>query len=266
MGVLEDRLSNIEGGLSLLTTLLKASGSQKPCLDIATDEEPPTTFSTIEQLNEEEASIPAKNRYIVRSQVDRIDRYHGPSTLFALCKEFSDISLSERPSDNPSSASDESQPNEQNRSVKDEAVKDVLAFMCAEAGNEEYFDIQSDFNPVRLPPKQFLLMVQSQFFQQPDYVTDIFVQSSFWSNVERIYSRPYMPGDEAWIYIYNIIILLVLGSEISTDSNPLVGPQFTQPFLLAVRTALSNTRVLMAPKLVNVQALALLVSTYRRHP
>ena len=232
---------------------------------MATDEESPTPYSTCEQLNEDEVSTPAKNRYIVRSQVDHIDRYHGPSTLFALCKEFSDTSLPQRNSDNPSLASDEPQAKEQNKSAKDEVVKDLLTYMCAEAGNEEFFEFQSDFIPVRLPPKQFLLMVQSQFFQQPNYATDIFVQSCFWSNVERIYSRPYTPGDEAWIFIYNIIILLVIGSAISNNSIPLAEPQFTQPFILAVHTALSNPRVLMAPKLINVQALALLVSipTYR---
>jgi len=134
--------------------------------------------------------------------------------------------------------------------------------MCFEAGIEDSFNLQSDHVTIRLPPKQFLLTIQTQYFQQADYTTDIFVQSCFWSNVERIYSRPFTPADEPWAICLNTIILLVLGSEsIAEGNDPLAGSQFAQPFLLTIRTALSNPRVLMAPKLVNIQALALLVST-----
>jgi hypothetical protein len=104
-------------------------------------------------------------------------------------------------------------------------------------------------------------MAQTQFFQQTDYATDIFVQSCFWSNVERVYSRPFTPADEAWAICFNTIILIVLGPESSNqDCDSLFGSQFVRPFLLTVRSALSNPRDLMAAKIVNVQALALLVS------
>lgn len=255
-------MSNIEGELSRLTSLLQTGDGQRPFIDVGTEEGFPITSSADDQLIKDTPSPPPTNRHIVRSQGDLIDRYHGPCTLFALCKEFCDIALSEQGLQGPPPDKDATQPGKkQDRLVDNEAVKEILARMCLDAGIEEPFDLQSYHIPIRLPPKQFLLMVQTQFFQQADYTTDIFVQSCFWSNVERIYSRPLLPADEAWAVCFNTIILLALGSETSTQGNdPLVGSQFALPFVLTVRTALSNPRVLMVPKLINVQALALLVS------
>lgn len=198
---------------------------------------------------------------------DSIDRYHGPCTLLALCNSFSDTILSEQWTPGPPPGKDESQKsNKQEDLAKNEAVKDVLVRMCLEASIEESFDLQPNHTPIRLPPKQFLYMIQNQCFQQADYATDIFVQSSFWSNVERIYSRPFTSADKAWAICFNTLILLVLGSEVQTQNNdPLFESQFVLPFLSTVRTALNNPRVLMAPKLINVQALTLLVSTSNYH-
>jgi hypothetical protein len=193
-----------------------------------------------------------------------MDRYHGPCSLFALCNEFRDLILSEQRKRDPAQPEEGSQHSQKKQYTmnNDEAVQEVLARLCLEAGLEESFDLHSDQVPIRLPPKQFLLMAQTQFFQQADYTTDIFVHSSFWSNVDQLYSRPFKPGDEAWAICFNTIILLVLGSATPAQrgNQTLVGSQFALPFLLAVRTALSNPGVLMAPKLINVQALALLVS------
>ena len=133
--------------------------------------------------------------------------------------------------------------------------------MCSEAGSEETVNLRAEPIPINLPPKQLLLMAQTQFFQQVDYTTDIFVQSSFWAKIETLYNRPFTPSDEAWAICCNTIILLVLGPESSTqDCNSQIGSQFIRPFLLTVRSALSNPQVLMAAKMINVQALALLVS------
>lgn len=246
-----------------MTTLLKAAGSQRPFVETAGDEDFLTTFPADDQLSEDTSSLPPTDRYIVRCPGDSIDRYHGPCTLFALCNDFCNTTLSEERTDGQVPSKDGLQQSKRQDSPSQiEAVKDVVARMCLEAAIEEPFDVQSDHIPIRLPPKQFLLMVQTQCMQQADYATDIFVQSSFWATVERIYSRPFTPADEAWAICFNTIILLFLGSEISAHGNdPLVGSQFALPFLLTVRTALSNPRVLMAPKLINVQALALLVST-----
>jgi hypothetical protein len=249
-----------------MTNLLRTTGSQRSSIDLATEEEFPIDCPADDQLTDDTTSVPPTDRHIVRNQGDLIDRYHGPCSLFALCTSFCDTTLSEQRLQSLTPTKDEPLPNEQGRSAGNEAVKDVVTRMCLDAGIEEPFDLPSNHIPIRLPPKQFLLMVQPQCLQQADYATDIFVQSSFWSTVERIYSRPFTPADEAWAICFNTIILLFLGSEISAQGNdPLVGSQFARPFLMTVRTALSNPRVLMTPKLINVQALALLVSTPSYH-
>lgn len=241
---------------------LKMPNRQRSFIDVATDEGSPSTSSADDQFAEDTPSLPPTGCHIVRSQADLVDRYHGPCTLFTLCTEFRDTLLAEQQTQSSPLAEDEPQQSKlQDKIVNNEALSELLARMCLEAGIEESFDLPSNHYPIRLPPKKFLLMVQSQFFQQANIAIDIFVQSSFWSNVERIYSRTFAPADEAWAICFNSIILLVLGSEVSTQgSDPLVGSQFALPFLSTVRAALSNPRILMAPRLINVQALALLVS------
>ena len=243
--------------------MLKTGVGQKSCSDRTTTEEHPRPVSPNDQPSENASSRQTTNRHIVRNKDDFTDRYHGPCTLLALCNEFCSEALPRIGSQSSATAKDEDlQGKGQDGPSKTQEAKDLLARMCFEAGIEESFDPPSDHTPIRLPPKQFLLMVQTQFFQQSNHATDIFVQSRFRSNVERIYSRPFTSADETWAICFNTVILLVLGSENSTQGDdPLIGSQFALPFLSTVRTALGNPRVLMAPKLSNVQALALLVST-----
>ncbi|KAI9830052.1 MAG: hypothetical protein M1819_005882 [Sarea resinae] len=229
-----------------------------------------TSTNSIEddQPDEGDPSLPPKDRHIVRSQGDPVDRYHGPGSLFTLCNDFRDITLTELKNGSPPPDSDVShQSNAPDRLYEGKALKELLTRICLEASTEESpFDLQSDHIPIRLPPKQFLLVVQAQFFQQVNYATDLFVKSRFRANVERLYSRPFTPADEAWAICLKIIILLVLGSEVLTQSNdPLFGSQFALSFLSSVRTALSNPRFLNAPKLANVQALTLLSIAARQY-
>ena len=157
---------------------------------------------------------------------------------------------------------DESQPtNSHPRLGANDVVKVLLGQICLEAEFEDSVDLQTDPTPIQLPPKQTLLMIQAQFFQRADHATDIFVQSSFWSNVQRVYSRPFNPADEAWAICFNTIILLTIAPEGLRQNHDIQnGSQDVQPFLSSVHVALSNPGVFVAPKIVNVQALALLVS------
>ena len=217
--------------------------------------------SHLSNFPEDEQETPSQtvDRHIVRSQGNLVDHYHGPWSLFALCKEFCNTAVGEYSNQSSSTDAHKLSKN-QDGLAKNEAVK-VLSHMCLETGSEDPLDLPSDHVPTRLPPKQFLMMAQTQFFEQADYATDIFVQSCFWYNVERVYSQPFTSADEAWAICFNTIILLALGSETSSQGNdPLVGSQFAQPFLSTVRTAVSNPQVFMTPILVNAQALALLVS------
>jgi hypothetical protein len=249
-------LSDIEGELSRLAALIKTSGSQRASVDESLEEEFPGGFS-----GDDLPSAPPTDRHIVRSQIDLIDRYHGPCTVFALCNEFRQNTLSEQQIQSLLQAKDEPQGiGQQGTSVKVKAVKDLLERLCQEAVDEP-FDHHEDSIPIRIPPKQILLMAQTQFFSQAHYTTNIFVQSSFCSHVDRLYSRPFNPADEAWAVCFHTIILLILGSESTTrGNNLLVESQFALPFRLTVRTAITNPRALLEPKLINVQALTLLVS------
>lgn len=223
-----------------------------------TDSSSAQVFSPYSQSATQDSLLPPPNRHIVRNRSNHQDRYHGPCTLFALCKELSGLLLSEPPGldivpvDSTKTA---------RISQEREAIKDVLTRICLDVAMDESLNLQQDYAPIRLPAKQFLMMVITQFFERADYATDIFVQSSFTSHMERIYDRNFSASDEAWAVCFNAIIVLVLGAESPIQGNDmLLGPQFTQPFLFAVRTAISKPQVLMSPNIVNMQALTLLVS------
>jgi hypothetical protein len=53
---------------------------------------------------------------------------------------------------------------------------------------EELFMIHESSCPLQLPPRQLLTMACLPFFQSQEFSTDVFCQSSFWNNVDRIYS------------------------------------------------------------------------------
>lgn len=180
-----------------MNTILKTNGNQRLSLDATTGEDGSSESCVIDPAAEEYESLPPAHRHILRCSSNLTDRYHGPCTLFALCNEFSNNLLSaqlEKPSNSPKAGCPRNKKQKPNRPAVDDAVKDLLGHICLTAGTEESVDLQSDLVPIRLPPKQFLLMAQTQFFQQADYATDNFMQSRFCSNVERVYSRPLTPA------------------------------------------------------------------------
>lgn len=206
---------------------------------------------------------PPTDRHVIRNWSNRTDRYHGPCTLSALCNEFCDTLLSVRTMQAPRSGEDGSQRGTRhNRPATSDAAKSLLEQICLEVGVEESVDLQVDLTAIRFPPQQFLLVAQEKFFQQADYATDLLVHSCFWSNMERVYSRPLTPADEAWAICFNAIVLIVPGPEsLNHNSDPQIAAQFVRPYLLTVLSAVNNSRILMITDIVNVQALALLVST-----
>ena len=229
---------------------------------VATPDEATGGVSVNETLDDDHPGEVRTDRHVVRSSSDLTDRYHGPCTLFALCSDMRKTLLSANQSEPSTGSQDESEHCKKNGMSKlTDATKGILSQMCFEAGTEEAVDLHTAPTLIRLPPKQLLLMASTQFLQQADYTTDIFVPSFFGSNMERVYSRAFTSAEEAWAICYNAIILLVLGPENSSqDCDSLMSSHFIRPFLLTVRSALSNPRLLMAAKIVNVQALALLVS------
>ena len=136
-------------------------------------------------------------------------------------------------------------------------IKSLLLelFECASVGS--FGELTYDGAAVVLPPKQLLSMACGLFFESQDLATDIFCKEHFWLNVERIYRRPFNAEDTAWVTCFDLIIILRLGADQSDSSSK----DFLRPFLLNVIRAYTSTTMLLKPKVINVQALALMVSS-----
>ncbi|RSL78958.1 hypothetical protein CEP51_007752 [Fusarium floridanum] len=231
---LEDQLSSIQSDLSTLTSLVRSGNGAK---SLPTPGEDWTLEETAR--SDETAAAPRKDRNIARDVSQSVDRYHGPSSLYTLCKEFHDdpfFGSSDHDSDDGV------------------AVRVVLQQMLAEASKEQQLDISSEHSGICLPPRQFLNIVVGQFFKSADYATDIFTRSNFQANLDRIYSQPPRPSDEGWAVCFNVIVLLAIGKDQTSHGNS----PFIQPFLQTLGMAVNNPRVFLTPRLINVQALALL--------
>jgi hypothetical protein len=216
------------------------------------------------------------SRRIIRGEDDQGDQYHGPGTLLSLCYELRDAVLSKEnnapidannsktmASDKTEDAGSRSHLLSRHDSIasfpSNDRCTDLLERICTLASFEPPIE-GHEHMPIRLPPKQLLLMALPQFFSQVDYSTDIFVEAHFTANIERVYSHSSSQTNDAWAICFNTIVLLVLGSENWTMGNdPLMVTQFAVPLFQAMRAALCQAKFLTTPKLINVQALALLV-------
>ncbi|KAM5347989.1 hypothetical protein ACJ41O_007813 [Fusarium nematophilum] len=231
---LEDQLNSIQSDLSALTSLVKSGNAGKSL--------PVSGEDWLEDiLDGGGATDTRKDRHIVRDEQHLVDRYHGPSSLYTLCKEFHDDPIFE------TSEADAILDN-------DIAIRIMLQQLLTDAGKEEYLDIPSEHTGICLPPRQFLSIVVGQFFKNADYATDIFVRSNFQVHLDRVYSQPLKPSDEGWAVCFNVIVLLAIRKDQTNQGNN----SFIQPFLQTLRMAVNNPRVFLTPRLVNVQALALL--------
>ncbi|KAL8898825.1 MAG: hypothetical protein Q9192_001888, partial [Flavoplaca navasiana] len=177
---------------------------------------------------------------VFRNQVDMIDRYHGPSSLYALCNRFRLRALAASLAAEPGTA-----------------LPDMLQNLCEIAGVTESFPSDGDHPHIHLLPKQQAVTAVGHFFQHVDYATDVFVQSNLLANLERVYSQPMKPRDEIWAICFKAIVLLVLGKEVSAQAYNALFGDFARSFLPS-RAALINPRLLTAPRLANVQTLILL--------
>ncbi|KAF4986259.1 hypothetical protein FGRMN_10916 [Fusarium graminum] len=232
---LEGQLHSIQSDLSDLTSLVKGGNSVRS-LSLPTDDGVPDILAGAEL-----ETTSRSNRHIVRNTSQSLDRYHGPCSLYALCKEFHD---------DPIFGASENNGSLQN--VVSEQI--MLQEMLDEACNEPHLDMPCHPISICLPPRQFLNLVVGSFFKNIDYATDIFVQSNFQRHIERIYSQPVGPSDEGWAVCCNIIVFLGVKKGPKGQSNS----HFVQSLLQTLKMAINNPRVFLTPRLVNVQALALL--------
>ncbi|KAI4290035.1 MAG: hypothetical protein L6R35_000702 [Caloplaca aegaea] len=175
--------------------------------------------------------------HVFRNEVDMVDRYHGPSSLYVLCNQFRLRALAAGITAGPGA--------------------DMLHNLCGIAGGTESFPSDGNHPYVHPLPKQQAVTAVGHFFQHLDYATDVFVQRNLLANLERVYSEPLKPRDEVWAICFKAIVLLVLGKEFSAQGHNAFFGDFARSFLPS-RAALINLRLLTAPTLPNVQTLILL--------
>lgn len=179
--------------------------------------------------------------HIFHSDVDMVDRYHGISSPFALCSRLYLRTMTEA------------------KSMESNDLLGLLRDLCEKAGGTEPFPTYNDQFPTQLPPKQQAIAAVNYYFKHIDCTTDIFVHKNLLDNLERVFSQPHRPGDDTWAVCLKVIILLVLGMEISTQAGNALFGDFACS-MLPSRASLISSYLLNTPRLINVQTLILLVS------
>ncbi|KAK0343840.1 hypothetical protein LTR59_015947 [Friedmanniomyces endolithicus] len=183
----------------------------------------------------------------LHTTVDETEEYHGPISLSWLCRLFRD-----------SAASLKARPDTTSDDERHDELENILDRMRDCARVDHVLPEQRD-GGVSRPPKQQLMKAQARYFQQVDCVTDVFVHQNFLAQLERIYAvQGQQPFDETWIVCFQAIILLAIGSELLGASSCSVISGLASSVLVPSSVALVTTHLLMAPRLVNVQALILL--------
>lgn len=193
-------------------------------------------------LGEDELLAPTDG-HVVRDDNTLVEKYHGPWTLPALCRSFATDLATDFGAD---ACHDK---------LTEEMWRHALGDGQCRLGTED----ETGRDAVALPPRQFLTVVLDSFFSRNDHATDIFVPSAFYNAIERNYADPSNPASEAWAVCFNLVILLVIGAEQGSGRQD----PFIQPLVRAAQVAARNPAIVLSPRLVNVQALALLVSQDR---
>jgi hypothetical protein len=216
-------------------------------------------------LPDETIKFPGETMTEYHMKCDNLEFSCGPYTLLALCKDFCrNVAMHSKHEQKSSCILDqsvESAFSENLTTVDSNLLNNHLDSLCHAASMNYDLDWSLDVDcSITLPPKQLLLMAQSQFFQRVDYSTNVFVQSHFLNQVERVYTQPLTAKSETWAVCFNVIILLGIGCDSINDTvENLEGVHFVQPFLSAVRGGFNHPRILTIPRLINVQTVTLLV-------
>ena len=178
--------------------------------------------------------------HLLHDSMDLVNYYHGPASLYILCKRFESLIINARSPEHGT------------------PVQSMLHGICEKAGTLETFPPFGDKPVINLLSRQQANTVIDRFFQRVNYATDVFVKSNLLASIERVYSGSTENGDDVWAICLQVITVLVWGTEISSQyGNGLFG-DFARSFLPS-RTALVHSNLLTTPRLINVQTLILLV-------
>ena len=248
----KERLINIESHLDRLSVSIAQNMDQDNSCSTSSTRQASVGGSFDEEDDEEDDidrpaspspySDDCTDLHVFHNQADMVDYYHGPLSLFVLCKQFRSCALSV------------------SNTECGAPLRDMLQNLCERAGVLEPFPPFGGQPVINLLPKQQATTVIGHFFQHVDCATDVFVQSNLLAHVERIYSQSTGPGDDVWAICFQVITVLVWGMEISAQAGNGLFGDFARSFLPS-RAALVNSSLLTTTRLINVQTLILLVCT-----
>ncbi|KAK3331720.1 hypothetical protein B0T19DRAFT_472754 [Cercophora scortea] len=194
------------------------------------------------KVNSRTASTPLAQGHLVRDDTGSVEKYHGPWTLIARCRDFAADLATFFGND-------------------DATLTRLVHQMSNHAQGQWTFDKPEDMeqqnhdqNRIGLPSRHILSVVVDSFLDRGEIGADIFLQSSLQKAIQKAYTNPASPESESWAVCFNLIILLVISTEQGTSKHD----PFVQPLLHAVNAAAWRPALYMSQRLVNVQALALL--------
>ncbi|GAB1320047.1 Thiamine repressible genes regulatory protein thi1 [Madurella fahalii] len=231
---LQSRLILVQEELSSLTALFRTFKA----LDALPAQPLAEKFPYYAVSELEHDVVPHADGLLTRGNSSSVEKYYGPWTLLALCRDFG-LQLSTRFGHNSPASS---LANQMWLDAEDDIQRGFVR--CCEVKGQ----------PIPLPSRQLLNFVLDSFFSRDEYATDIFVRPLFEKAVERVYNDPSDPSSEAWAACFTVIILLVVGEEHGFNNQD----TFTRPLLHATSVAAYQSTIFMSLRVVNVQSLALL--------
>lgn len=212
----------------------------------------------------------APRGYLVRDTETTFEKYYGPWTLLALCRDlgadlrhhFGQDSRAGRHAQALSSWLDTvAEATNGQWESEHKTGPDYLKLQSLEPWNHRPAGghFQQGTRGICLPSRQVLTIVLDSFLAREEHGTDLFTRPLLETAIERAYSQetmepPNNPVLDSWAVCFSLIILFVMGADHTGKQDP-----FIQPLLEVVNTAAQNPSMFLSLRLVNVQALALLV-------
>jgi hypothetical protein len=230
----------VQEDISGLTDLVKnVSISQQVAFDDTHNLLELSEVTPINNVSKDSSLIAAGQ--VLRDSTMLVERFHGPWTLAADCKDLS-TQLTSHAGFNDSIGG------LLNRTMKHAVDIDD------EQDLQLFDDKPKDQHAPCLPPKQFLTAMLDTFFKLADYQTNIFLSQHVDQAVDVVYQEPSNPSHLVWILCLNLMTLLALGVDQPLNRED----QFVKPILQTVHTIAAKPSLFMSQRLITVQALALL--------
>lgn len=236
---MDGRLAEFEAQINLLTEVIKSRKAVGKSIDSS------TPAIRHRSTSRSDKSVSLGDRYVIHNSWLDCNLYYGPASLIAACKSLSRDLITQHERKLPG----------QTYNVE---IRALLDEMCMELGGTHSPGNGQAVATIALPPRQVLDMAVLLFVRRSkvDYMLDLFDLESLQEHVAAAYLRNNSSDSVVWAACFNVIILLSLGME--PQGNSMSDP-FFQPYIETLQATTGQVQSLMAPKLINVQTLALIV-------